>query len=465
MGAMRLGCCAGMLCAIASGCASYEARPLSREAVERALAAPDAGEAAEASRLALGDRWPAAFDPSRGVTPDTAAVLAVVVHPSLRAARDERNLARAQLVQAGILPNPEVSVGLVKPVGARASGEVVGADLGVSWEISSLISLDANVQAARAGVAQADLGVAWSEWEVAESARLATLDLQVLDEEVALRREIEAQEGAALTEVRGAVDRGESTIADLAAAEAASQQASAELLGAEAASRAQRLALRRALGIPSDSELAIAPLGPLAWDNPLPSREALVAGLEERRLDLLALRMGYESQEERLRAAVLQQFPRISIGPTASRDSGNFYTLGLGATISIPLFDRNQGQIAIETATREQLFDEYVQRLFEARADLTEAIDTIESLRLQIAGAEASLPVFQRLAERYDDALRRGDIDALTAYAARTALVQKRVDILELRRQLGEGIVALELASGVFVPLDGTAATPDGATP
>ena len=34
--------------------------------------------------------------------------------------------------------------------------------------------------------------------------------------------------------------------------------------------------------------------------------------------------------------------------------------------IDIPLFDRSQGIIATESATREKLFDEYVTRVFQA---------------------------------------------------------------------------------------------------
>src|SRR2546430_14856740 len=52
---------------------------------------------------------PLTIDLRRGIGPDEAAAIALYSNPALRAIRDRRGLAAAQLVQAGILPNPVVS--------------------------------------------------------------------------------------------------------------------------------------------------------------------------------------------------------------------------------------------------------------------------------------------------------------------------------------------------------------------
>jgi len=49
------------------------------------------------------------IDVARGIGPDEAAAIALYSNPALRAIRDRRGLAAAQLIQAGILPNPVVS--------------------------------------------------------------------------------------------------------------------------------------------------------------------------------------------------------------------------------------------------------------------------------------------------------------------------------------------------------------------
>ncbi|PYL24758.1 MAG: hypothetical protein DMF44_04155, partial [Verrucomicrobia bacterium] len=48
-------------------------------------------------------------DLRQGIGPDEAATIALYSNPALRAIRDRRGLAAAQLIQAGILPNPVVS--------------------------------------------------------------------------------------------------------------------------------------------------------------------------------------------------------------------------------------------------------------------------------------------------------------------------------------------------------------------
>ncbi len=49
------------------------------------------------------------IDLGRGIGPDDAATIALYSNPALRSIRDRRGLASAQLIQAGILPNPVVS--------------------------------------------------------------------------------------------------------------------------------------------------------------------------------------------------------------------------------------------------------------------------------------------------------------------------------------------------------------------
>ena len=56
---------------------------------------------------------------------------------------------------------------------------------------------------------------------------------------------------------------------------------------------------------------------------------------------------------------MVEQFSRLSVGSTSLRNPTDVRTQSLAITISLPIFDRNQGNIAIEDATREQLRQEY----------------------------------------------------------------------------------------------------------
>ena len=176
--------------------------------------------------------------------------------------------------------------------------------------------------------------------------------------------------------------------------------------------------------------------------------DSLLSGLEERRLDLLALRRGYESQEATLRAAVLSQFPRIGVSLNKARDTTPIYTRGYGVAIDIPIFDRNQGAVAAGRATRQQLFDEYVARVAEARSQVPEIIAELAVIREEIKSVADELPGLRRTAASYDTALRAGTADAPAAGEARAAELGMEIELSRLHQQALELSVALEVAAG-----------------
>src|ERR1019366_6697345 len=134
---------------------------------------------------------PVELQPSEGLSPDEAAIMAVLVNPSLRAERDRRNIAQAELLQAGILPNPQLSYNYDWVTGGDTLGTVNAYGLGLNWEITSLITRDPKVKAASAAATAVDLDVAWREWVVAETARMAAYDLYALQSQLAVAQDID----------------------------------------------------------------------------------------------------------------------------------------------------------------------------------------------------------------------------------------------------------------------------------
>ena len=109
-----------------------------------------------------------------------------------------------------------------------------------------------------------------------------------------------------------------------------------------------------------------------------------LAALARRRPDLLALQAGYEAQEQKYRAAIMSQFPALTVGFNRARDTSNVYTTGFQINLSLPIFNRNRGNVAIEQSTRQRLRDEYQNRLNQAFADVAHlrADDAILSRQL-----------------------------------------------------------------------------------
>ena len=92
------------------------------------------------------------------------AYLAVLNNPDLRAARSQAGVAEAQVLAAGILPNPSAS-GSLLPVLA-GPGIISAWTVGLTEDARALVTLSARRQAARAGVLQVNADLLWQEWQV-----------------------------------------------------------------------------------------------------------------------------------------------------------------------------------------------------------------------------------------------------------------------------------------------------------
>ena len=438
--------------ALSQGCATYESMPLNQTSVAARLAPPSMDAIrVEAKEIQHPTLKPVDFDISDGLSPDEAAILAVLANPKLRSTRDQRGVAAAQLLQAGILPNPQFSYSLDPPTGGATQGTVNAFNYSLSWETTAIISRDAKVAAARADARAVDLDIAWQEWQAAQAAKLHVYHIAFFDRELAAAQQEEGGLQENLDRVRRAENLGQMTRIDLAAADAAVQKIHTMVLTAEQQREEERLALNQSLGFADARQIPLEQTIEPPSLKRLPAAAELIEGIEQRRLDLLALKRGYEAQEERLRAAILEQFPKINIGFSHAGDTTNVITTGFGVTIDLPLFDRNQGVIAIESATRAKLFDEYVSRLFEARGEVARLLADMRALQRQTEAAENSIPILQNVVDSYSAALLQGNADVLTYYNARADLITKRFELVDLKRQLADTHVALEIATGRYL--------------
>jgi outer membrane protein, heavy metal efflux system len=407
-----------------------------------------------ASRIHSLSLKPAVLDPLEGIGPDEAAAIALYSNPALRAIRDQRGLAVAQLIQAGVLPNVVVSYERDYVTGGNTAGAVTAYNLTAGWEFTALIPFLPKRTAARKNLSAIDLDIAWREWQVAENARTAVYRVVALDAESARAGEANRGLQESADTMRKAVDAHEKTVLDLAAVESASQDSRATMLSLEQEFEKQRLGLNKILGVEPDTKVALRTALKLPNHLDPPDGRDLVANLESRRLDLLGLRQGYESQDATVRAAILASFPRMSVAFVRAKDNTNVQSDGFNVAVDVPIFDRNQGVIATERATRQKLHDEYNQRVFEARSDIAVAIADIRSLDRQIAAAEEALPVLERLVDSAQKAIEQSNVDVLSYYTARSNLLQKRIQLIKLEEQLLEARTALEIASGRYMPSD-----------
>lgn len=155
-----------------TGCATHSAKPLDSDTLGGSLAVPgDDVLQIMVSELRDPVLASVAIDLRDGVGPDEAAVLAVVLNPSLRALRAARGVASAEMLNAGLLPGPVLSIGADVPSGGVTAGAVTGVAVGLDWAISDLIDRPARKESAQRASEAVDLEDLWSELLVAADDR------------------------------------------------------------------------------------------------------------------------------------------------------------------------------------------------------------------------------------------------------------------------------------------------------
>jgi outer membrane protein TolC len=386
------------------------------------------------------------------------AMLAVANNPQLKVARDESGIAHAQAFAAGLLPDPQMSLSRDFPTNG-IPGNTSAFLLGVSYDVNALLTRSAVKNAAQAAEQQTDLNLLWQEWQVVGQARLLFARnlgqqqlLAVLQKERDLLFSRYQRTQQALAQGNLTLDAANADLAALQTLDTSIHDLARQISG-------NRHDLNALLGLAPDMHLH------LVGDAQLPSLDESkissdIEKISERRPDLRALQAGYESQEQRFRQAVLAQFPALNIGLTRARDTSGLYTQGFGITLSLPIFNRNRGNIAIEQATRQRLHDEYQMRINSAAADIARILEDQTLLEKQLQNVEFGVEVLAHAADNAQAAFDAGNIDMLAYTNLRTAWLAKQAEAITLRQTLLEQRVALLTLMGGELPVRNKKDTP-----
>lgn len=428
--------------AIVSGCAHYAPAPLATAAA--ALAVPDiALISAEAARIQRPFLMPQAIDLAQPLSLNEIAVITVLANPDLKAQRARAGVTDAQAFAARLLPDPTAQLSFDKHISGPDRLNGFGGQLG--FDLAQLRTAGVTRASGAASKAQVRLDLAWAEWQYASNAQVQAVRIVALGRQLALARETLASAETWLNRVQRAAGRGDVAGSDTDARRLALIDASDKVRMAERDLAAARLTLNKLMGIPPDTDVAIA--DPPAPPIP-PDPATLTAQAIGRRLDLAALRAGYGVGEAAVHKAVLEQFPNLSLTLVSARDTAGNFNIGPQVGFSLPLWNRNRGAIAIATATREQLRAEYTARLFQTSSDIAAAVSGLAVIRRQRAELVKQLPSIEHYALVTAHAAHRGDLSLSAAEGAAQSLRDRRSALAALDQQAAEQTILLEQLSG-----------------
>ncbi|MGH6985807.1 MAG: TolC family protein [Caulobacteraceae bacterium] len=426
------------------GCAHYRARPL---ASEPNLAAGPADLKVDVSQLHLAPLAPHRFDPAAGLDPTDVAILAVLNSPDLKAKRAAAGVAAAQAFSAGLLPDPQLSASIDvpdHPASATTAWALIPA-----IDVLSLVTRPASRNAAKDAQKQADLDLLWSEWSTAQQAR--TLAVTILADEAkgVLLARIDGDLSVRLSASTAAWRRGDLPSSTFSADQAAKIDADSQLGVVRAAERTSRGELNALIGLAPNVRLDLVLGAPAAPPSPV-AVNADLRRVARRRPDLLALQAGYHSQDADLRRAILAQFPLISLGYNRQQDNTGILSNGLAATLVIPIFNRNRGDIRIQEATREKLAEEYQARLDQTVANVTKARAELDADEVQAAKLAAELPSLERTMNSAEPRYAHGDISSDQYLALEEAVLRDEASLADLR--LASRLALISLDTLLFIP-------------
>jgi outer membrane protein TolC len=127
-------------------------------------------------------------------------------------------------------------------------------------------------------------------------------------------------------------------------------------------------------------------------------------------------------------------------------------TFGPNLTMDLPIFDRNQGNIAIEKATREQLRAEFNARLSATHSEVLASLATQRLISRQLEEERRELPVLQGFANQAESAMNAGNIDERAYVDLISANYAKKRAVLTLEQLLLEQQVAIATLVGAGMP-------------
>ena len=197
------------------------------------------------------------------------------------------------------------------------------------------------------------------------------------------------------------------------------------------------------LGLQPDVSLDLASLPALRPLHPTNLRQT-VADLPRRRPDLLALQAGYLSQEEKVRRAILAQFPSLNIGLNQGRDTGDVTSTGIGITFNLPVFNANRGEIAMQRATRNQLAQAYQVRLNQTLTQIDLMQTQHDLISRERSALNEKLPILEKMVEKASRAYAAGNIASLTYVNMANTLLSKRLETVDLEQSLWQIRIALD---------------------
>jgi len=351
---------------------------------------------------------------------------------------------KAGIKQARAWPNPTLNWSPEALYNARSAPGVFPWTLGFSLDllVETPGKRGARIDQARQQSNAAILNVASAVWRVRSNVRKALVDLYSagLTEEI-LKRQLSIQkDNISLLEQRltaGEISAPEVSLARISASQSALLLQESQKLSGEAKAR-----LASAIGLPitalQNAQISFRTLEALP-DLPLRTarREALV-----QRADVLSTLADYAASEAALRLELAKQYPDIHLNPGYMFDQG-LDRYNVGFAITLPVFDQNQGAIAVAEAKRKEAEAHFLATQTKILSETDSAYASLNGARRKLKTADTLLAAQRKQQESVQAAFNVGAADRLQ-------LLQSQLELTTAELSRAAAFIEAQTATGLL---------------
>lgn len=373
---------------------------------------------------------------------DVAVRLAMANNRAMRATLRELGVPRGALLQAGLLPNPAVEFDLRYQ---QDRSQPLQADVAVEFALTRALLAPARASAARAELEAARVRAAGAAVELGFTVRAAFFAVQAAEERLRIAQRSLDAFAAGRDLARSLREAGNVPALDVAQQEAAYESARVRVAELELERLDRREGLTRLLGLFGEETTwsvrgALSAVGPEDGGAEPTEARALRASLElealRRRMEVNARRIGLSRAEG--------WAPDITLDVHGEQD-GNSLEIGGGARVSLPVFDRRQGQRAALEAEFDGMMERYHGLAIDVRSALRALRNRVRSARARAVAYEAViLPTRQRVMDETVLQYNAMNAGVFQVLQARREQLDAELARVEVRREYWTAAAALD---------------------
>ncbi len=374
-----------------------------------------------------------------GLSEDEVVTLALWKNAAFQELLADLGLSWADVVQAGMLPNPTLS--MLLPIGAKPL------ELTAKYPVESIWLRPRRLAAAKLDYDRTTQRLVQSGLDLIRDARLACIDLTLADERLELAQTLRVLAEGLLTQTQARLRSGEASELEATSAQIEVNQAREQ---SNRAAHDKLLALERVrslVGLGMEPRTVDVHHSPLALGY-VPELNLLLTNALAARPDFYAARLGLEAAGRRVGLAQSEVYTFTAA--LNAKEVGNDFLTGPGLDVSIPIINQNQGGVALAKAKFQKASLQYVAlrdrialEVREAHTRFAQAQESYNSWQTRILPSlEEAVALAERSAaagnETFRTVLEHGRKLADARLKSATAAAELRRARAELERSVGQ---------------------------